>query len=174
MGKRSFGQFERKPRDFYPTPAVAVQPLLRFLPPATRFAEPCAGDGALIRALEAAGHVCVDAADIAPRGPGIRQQDAMDFICDEAALYITNPPWSRDILHPLIAHLSAHRPTWLLIDANWLFTKQAARLLPICSKIVTIGRVKWIPGTKMTGKDDAIWANFDARLDGPTEFFGKC
>lgn len=171
MGKRS--SFERRPRDTYDTPAEAVRPLLRFLPPGTRFAEPCAGAGDLVRHLEAEGHVCVDASDIAPRGPNIRQQDALTFQCDDAAVVVTNPPWSRDILHPLIRHLSARRPTWLLIDANWLFTKQAAPLLPICSKIVTIGRVKWIPDSKMTGKDDAIWALFDERLDGPTEFFGR-
>lgn len=171
MGKRS--SFDRVPRDYYPTPAEAVAPLLRFLPPATRFAEPCAGDGRLVRHLEAAGHVCVDAADIAPQANWIRRQDALTYQNDDASVYITNPSWTRSVLHPLIRHLAAHRPTWLLIDANWLFTKQAAPLLLICSKIVTIGRVKWIPDSKMTGKDDAIWANFDARLDGPTEFFGR-
>lgn len=171
MGKRS--DFPRVERDFYCTPAEAVVPLLRFLPPATRFAEPCAGDGALVSHLEAAGHVCVDAADICPQAPGIRQQDALEFQCDDAALYISNTPWKRPLLHRLIAHLSAHRPTWLLIDANWMFTRQAAPLLLTCSKVVTIGRVKWIPDSKMTGKDDAAWFLFDARLDGPTEFHGR-
>lgn len=171
MGKRS--TFERRPRDTYDTPFEAVVPLLRFLPPSTRFAEPCAGDGALIRHLGQAGHACVDAVDIEPRGPGIRQQDALTFECDGAAVYITNPPWTRSVLHPLIKHLSDHRPTWLLLDANWAFTKQAAPLLLRCSKIVTIGRVKWIPDSKMTGKDDACWFLFDERLDGPTEFHGR-
>ena len=50
MGKRS--DFERKPRDFYPTPIEAVYPLLEHLEENFLFAEPCAGDGALINHLE--------------------------------------------------------------------------------------------------------------------------
>ena len=46
MGKRS--NFERKPRDFYPTPIEAVYPLLEHLEEDFTFAEPCAGDGALL------------------------------------------------------------------------------------------------------------------------------
>ena len=49
MGRRS--DFPRIPRDAYATPAEAVVPLLPFLAPATRFIEPCAGDGALTRHL---------------------------------------------------------------------------------------------------------------------------
>ena len=56
MGKRS--DFERKPRDFYPTPIEAVYPLLPHLPDGFSFAEPCAGDGALIEHLETKG-VCM-------------------------------------------------------------------------------------------------------------------
>ncbi len=55
MGKRS--DFERVPRDFYPTPYEAVVPLLAHLPENCSYAEPCAGDGALIKhlALQASG-----------------------------------------------------------------------------------------------------------------------
>ena len=56
MGKRS--DFERKPRDFYPTPIEAVEPLLPHLPEGFKFAEPCAGNGALIEHLESKG-VCM-------------------------------------------------------------------------------------------------------------------
>lgn len=172
MGKRS--DFPRRPRDTYDTPAEAVTPLLRFLPPATRFAEPCAGAGQLMDHLEAAGHKCVGAWDIEPRRYDIETADALTTdVPVEASHVITNPPWTRAILHPLIAHLASYRPTWVLIDANWLFTKQAAPLLSICQTVVTIGRVKWIPDSKMTGKDDAIWALFDLRSAGSTEFHGR-
>ena len=50
MGKRS--DFERVERDFYPTPIEAVRPLIPFLPKQGLFAEPCAGDGRLIRHIE--------------------------------------------------------------------------------------------------------------------------
>ena len=47
MGKRS--DFERVPRDYYPTPFEAVRPLVPHLPDKGLFGEPCAGDGRLIR-----------------------------------------------------------------------------------------------------------------------------
>ena len=50
MGKRS--DFERKPRDFYPTPREAIEPLIPHLPETGLFAEPCAGDGRLIDCIE--------------------------------------------------------------------------------------------------------------------------
>jgi hypothetical protein len=50
MGKRS--SFERIPRDFYPTLAAAVPPLIPHLRGVRTFAEPCSGDGALVRHLE--------------------------------------------------------------------------------------------------------------------------
>ena len=50
MGKRS--DFERVERDFYPTPIEAVRPLVPHLPKTGLFAEPCAGDGRLIRHIE--------------------------------------------------------------------------------------------------------------------------
>lgn len=52
-------------------------------------------------------------------------------------------------------------PTWLLFDADWAHTKQASEYLKYCSKIVSIGRVKWIPDSKMTGKDNCAWYLFN-------------
>ena len=80
-----------------------------------------------------------------------------------ADVIITNPPWSRDLMHRLIAHFQNIRPTWLLLDADWAHTKQAAPFLPHCSDIVAIGRVKWIEGSKYTGKDNCAWYRFDIR-----------
>ena len=67
------------------------------------------------------------------------------------------------MLHGLIAHFQNIAPTWLLLDADWKQTRQAAPYLPHCSDIVAIGRVKWIEGSKYTGKDNACWYRFDAR-----------
>jgi hypothetical protein len=173
MGKRTLDQKPRAARDFYSTPEEAVRPLLRFLPPETRFAEPCAGDGRLIRHLEAAGHVCVDAGDIHPLAPGIRQCDARDFVCPDAAVYISNPPFAWPLVGGIIDHLMQHRPTWMLLEADWFHNARTARLVLRCSKIVSIGRLKWIEGSASAGKQNYVWANFDARLDGPTEFHGR-
>ena len=62
MGKRS--NFERREADFYPTPRAAVVPLIPYLRGIRTFAEPCAGDGALVRHLEGFGLRCVYAGDI--------------------------------------------------------------------------------------------------------------
>ena len=59
------------------------------------------------------------------------------------------------------------------LDANWLFTAQAAAYMPRVRKIIIIGRVKWIPGTTMTGKDDAIWIALDKPAQSPPLFFGR-
>ena len=45
-------------------------------------------------------------------------------------------------------------------------TLQAVPFLRHCSDIVTIGRVKWIEGSKHTGKDNHAWYRFDARHKG--------
>lgn len=159
MGKRS--DFERRPQDKYFTPQAAVAPLLPHLKPGSSFVEPCAGDGRLIRHLEAAGHRCHYACDIEPDDVRIPRRDALEITHVAADYVISNPPWGRDVFHPLIAHFAPMVPTWFLFDANWLFTKQAAPYMKWCSKIVVIGRVKWIEGSKMTGKDDAVWGLFE-------------
>lgn len=171
MGKRS--NFERAPRDFYPTPAEAVVPLLPFLPQGTRFCEPCAGDGALMDHLTAAGHICARARDIEPRRDDIEQKDALTTLTGNIDCFITNPPWDRKILHPLIVHLSHQAPTWLLFDADWMHTRQSAPFMPILRKIVSVGRVKWIPDSPFTGKDNCAWYLFDAGGVRPVEFHGR-
>lgn len=162
MGKRS--DFERKERDFYPTPVEAVAPLLPHLAPGSAFIEPCAGDGALIRHLEAAGHVCTAAFDIEPLGPGIERRDA--FEVQERGLFITNPPWDRPILHPLIHHLVTLGEAWLLFDADWMHTVQAAPFEPMLRKVVSVGRVKWMADTSNTGMDNAAWYLFGRPVEG--------
>jgi hypothetical protein len=180
MGKRS--NFERLPRDYYPTPREAVVPLLDHLPQEEFvYVEPCAGDGRLI------GHIgdlteglaqCIYASDIEPQVEGIRVADALqiNFGSDYGVvdLCITNPPWERKFLHAFIDHWLDICPTWLLFDADWAHTKQSATLMTYCKKIVSVGRVKWIEGSKMTGKDNCSWYLFDRNHLGPhTEFYGR-
>lgn len=170
MGKRS--TFDRVPRDFYPTPAEAVKPLLTHLAPGTVFLEPCAGNGVLVNHLQAAGHRCTYAVDIEPHWPTIRLGDArcMSYNMDGATCFITNPPWSRDVLHPLIVNLSDQAPTWLLFDADWAHTRQAAPFRSRLRRIVSVGRVKWIPDSPFTGKDNCAWHLFDRPSEEPCAF----
>jgi len=156
MGKRS--AFDRIPRDVYPTPAAAVPPLIPHLRGVRSFAEPCAGDGSLVRHLEACGLRRVYDGDIATG------QDALtvtDMGSPDAI--ITNPPYERSLMHALIQHLQQIAPTWLLLDLDWAATKQAIPYLANCSDIVTVGRLRWIAGTKHAGKDNYGWYRFDAR-----------
>lgn len=170
MGKRS--DFERVARDFYPTPFEAVAPLFPFLPPRTKFIEPCAGDGRLIRHIESRGHKCVYACDIEPQAEGIEKKDVLFFNAElpPCDMVITNPPWARETLHPMIDLFSSHAPTWLLFDADWAHTVQAAPFSRLCEKIVSIGRVKWIENSDNGGMENAAWFLF-RRGAKNTQFF---
>lgn len=174
MGKRS--DFDRIPRDFYPTPLTALVPLLPHLPTGAHFAEPCAGDGALINGLldERPDLQCIAATDIEPKADGIEQRDVFDFdVSSVDCLIITNPPWDRKILHPMIEHLSDQNPTWLLFDADWMHTKQSAPYMPRLRKVVSVGRVKWIPDSPHTGKDNCAWYLFDRPGGSDPIFIGR-
>ena len=171
MGKRS--EFERVPRDYYPTPYQAVLPLVAHLPEWYTFIEPCAGDGRLIDHLEKHGGKCTHAYDIEPQNDRVMMYDAMLLKQLSTPYIITNPPWDRKVLHPMIEHFSSIAPTWLLFDADWMHTKQSIDFMPRLKKVVSIGRVKWIEGSKSTGKDNCCWYLFDKPNDIPTQFFGR-
>ncbi len=173
MGKRS--NFERVERDFYPTPDKAFDPLMPHLFDIQKFVEPCAGDGALIRSLEARGLECSYACDVAPR-MNCEARDALSLTREdiaEDAVIITNPPWDRRLLHPMILHFAQLAPTWLLFDADWAHTKQSAPYMALCTHIVSVGRLKWIPDSKMTGKDNCAWYRFQVANDNATRFIGR-
>ena len=172
MGKRS--NFERVPRDFYPTPYEAVLPLNAHLNFSVQYTEPCAGDGRLVDHLTNLGHIAVDKYDIEPRRDDIIQKDFRD-VKPQGDYVITNPPWDRKILHPMIEYFAIKKkiPTWLLFDADWMHTKQSVEYMSFAKKIVSIGRVKWIEGSKSVGKDNCCWYLFDASYVGPTMFYGR-
>ena len=177
MGK--YSDFKRLPRDYYKTPFEAVKPLVPHLQEVQTFAEPCAGDGQLIRFLNCVGLECVAAYDIEPQKDLIVQKDALSLASVDmkgADVIITNPPWTRRVLHAFLSHFvrELNMPTWLLFDAGWVHTKQSIPFQPWLRRIVSVGRVKWIEGTKMTGKEDCCWHYF-AHQDNPnaTKFYGR-
>lgn len=167
MGKRS--SFPRKARDLYETPIKAVAPLVPFLNGTKRFAEPCAGKGALVRHLEMFGLKCVYEGDMHTGKNAL----ARDRYARGEYNIITNPPHTRSEMHKLIEHFQAIAPTWLLIDLDWVANFQACPYLPKCSDIVIIGRVKWIEKSKFTGKENYAWYRFDSEHRGATKIHNR-
>lgn len=194
MGKRSSG-FAKRANSFYSTPYYPAMPVLfPYLPPLRRFAEPCAGDGRMIRFLEDQGHTCVYACDIAPKpyAPGmepmgntvIHQCDVLEHSetlrASKPELIITNPPWDRDphaegggLLHEMIRLFIDICPTWLLFDADWAHTLQAASLGQYCHAIVPVGRVKWIEDSEYGAKDNTCWYFFSHDHFDTTRFYWR-
>ena len=188
MGKRS--NFERIPRDYYPTPKEAVEPLFPHLKNVKHFVEPCAGNGALIDHLEKIylinlllenkvdkpRIICSYACDIEPQRNDIDKKNALSLMAEDVPVmdcFITNPPWDREVLHPLIFHLTSIKPAWLLFDADWMHTKQSSIFQKMLKKVVSIGRIKWIEGSKNTSKDNCCWYYFDENNKDQTKFYGR-
>lgn len=194
MGKRSAGQFDRSPRDFYRTvDPRAVAALNPYLDAGTKFVEPCAGAGDLVRDLAGLGHECVFAGDIEPQkgeglfGTSIMRADAFNFERCPGVGYndyriITNPPWQRAQLHALIPHMIQQHPTWLLFDADWPHTIQddvakeygvptTPELMAHCKIVICVGRLKWF--NDQAGKDNSAWYLFDRDIHPYAQFYGK-
>jgi len=126
--------------------------------------------------LDLEGFTCVSAFDVMPLRSDIRQHDASWITradLNGADCVITNPPWDRAPLHQIIERCATLVPTWLLFDADWMHTAQAAPYLQICRKIVSVGRVKWIAESANTGKDNCCWYLFNAKSSEPTIFVGR-
>lgn len=167
MGRRS--NFKRRPHDAYDT--IDPNATLRLLPHLDgikTFAEPCAGKGELVKQLYAHGLTCTFVGDISI---GIDALTVTDFGKPDAI--ITNPPWTRQLLHPMIRHFSALAPTWLLFDCDWAYNAQATPYLDQCTDIVAVGRLRWMKDSKHTGKDNAAWYRFDALHKGGPHFHGR-
>jgi hypothetical protein len=169
MGKRS--DFLRIARDNYATPARAVEPLLPWLPPQSRFIDPCCNGGPseLIDRLIHAGHVLYGAYSWPDDDARVTKYDI-----EPGVIVVTNPPYwgqPRD-LHPLIENLSSQAVTLLLMSADWMHNKRSAEILHYrCRMIVSARRVKWIAGSEHTAKDNAAWYQFGPPRTGATPVF---
>ena len=151
MGKRS--NFKKIEKDAYmTTDSRAIRPFFEHYQESMfTYYEPCVGNGDLIKLLNPL--KCVGFSDT--------EKDARNYQYNtDADMFITNPPWTRDILHPIIENLRLQKPTWLLFDADWMFTAQSNRYMKFCKVILPVGRLKWIPGTRDVGKDNCAWYLF--------------
>jgi hypothetical protein len=166
--KKARGLYEtREPR--------AVEALSTYLPPGSRFIEPCAASGRLRGHLIAHpnGYTCDRASDIVPLASDVERKDVFSYTSADVApgaAFITNPPYDRDVLDPLIAHLSDVAPTWLLLYVGWLFAQESA---PLCDRmrfIVPLGhRPRWFDGKGSETRDFA-WVLFGQPDKEPAKF----
>ena len=119
---------------------------------------------------------CSWASDLEPQTNNILTRHFREINIDdlfEADYIITNPPWDRSLLHPMIEYFTAFRPTWLLFDADWMHTKQSVPYMGMLKKIVSIGRVKLIEKNKSVGKDNCCGYLFDRKQSKNTKFYGR-
>lgn len=173
MARRS--DFKRVERDYYRTFDPKAGHALRPFVEDVKFAlEPFAGAGDLTAQFPEINWM---ETDIEPQSDTVLKRDAFRYSESELNAFdcvISNPPWSRPIMHKAIEHFASIIPTWFLLDANWVWTKQASPYInKYLTDIVTIGRLKWIEGTNMSGKDDCAWFRFSADKKEPTRFFGR-
>lgn len=175
MGKTS--NYERNPRDFYKTPEKAVLPLLDHLPKDFTFCEPCAGDGQLVGWLEKYfGAMCFFATDIEPQVNWIIEGNSLHLTEQDVApcdYVLTNPPFKWVWLAPLMDKWISLKPTVLLLPADFAHNIRFEPYLRHCTKIVSVGRVKWIEDSKASGVENYSWYFFDKDNNKPTEFYGR-
>ena len=176
MGKRS--EFEKLPKDYYPTPEDAFKPVAKLFDKGVIFCEPCAGDGRLAAHVErwVEGSLCAFMMDIEPQGPHILKGDSTllnSEHVDNCDVIITNPPYTWSVLSPMLDRWIPMLPTALLLPADFMHNKRFHKYLRHCAYIKSIGRVKWIEDSKMSGKDNYAWFFFTPEEQVQTIFEGR-
>lgn len=175
MSKRS--DFERVPKDFYATvdPKAIPERFVQEVRGKT-YCEPCYGEGDLEDLLMDVA-TCKWRSDIRATVGSSKVMDALDLDwCDiaDCDLIITNPPYKKDLLLPLIDHFASLKPTWLLLPADMMHNKYFAPYMETCSKAVSIGRLCWFPkeGKRVASTDNFCWYLFGNKTT-KTTFYGR-
>jgi len=175
MSKRS--SFDKIHKDFYPTtdPKVLVPEFVKSIR-GRCYAEPCCGAGDLTELLMEVA-ICKWESDVEDRGCG-KLWDAMylsDHELEKCDLIVTNPPFTKSVLLPLIDHFITLKPTWLLLPADLMHNQYFGEYMRKCSKIVSIGRIKWFKDSPSYSTDNFAWYfwKHKATTDTKTEFYGK-
>lgn len=168
-------------RGFWPTPYAGVPALMQHLPKVFTYCEPCVGRGDLIKHMShfRKGAILTQAYDTHPLIDDVRLLDTRYLTADdttspihgEADFIITNPPWIKEMMEPMLLRWPQLKPTWVLVNATFLHTLWGARIMPYCHKIVSIGRIQWIPGSKGTGLVDACWLLLDKPRGKQPDFY---
>lgn len=178
MERRLHGiRMQNAPRDFYSTPAIAVEELLARETFEGRVWEPCCGEGAISRVLEASGHEVVSSDIHSPcHGHG-----GVDFLrrrpAFEPSAIITNPPYNlatkmvqRAKMFPTV------RKVAMLLRLNFLEGRARKpffedREFPLARVWVFSYRISCYPGghveEKRAGMIPFAWYVWDRSHEGP-------
>lgn len=178
MSKRS--DFLKKGKDFYATVDAKAIPtkLVDFIKGKT-YAEPAYGNGDLENLLSGVA-TCKWRSDIRNTVDNSLVMDALDVTKEDLVdcdLIVTNPPFSKDILLPLIDHFVSLKPTWLLLPADYAHNIYFSPYMERCSKVVSVGRVCWFPkdGKRVASTENFAWYfwKYCATSDTDTIFYGR-
>lgn len=178
MSKRS--NFDKVPKDFYATvDPKAIPPKLVDFIRGKSYAEPCYGEGDLEDLLMDVA-TCKWRSDIRETVGSSKVMDALEVTKDDLKdcdLIATNPPFSKDVLLPLIDHFVSLKPTWLLLPADYMHNLYFGPYMDKCSKVVSVGRICWFPkeGKRVASTENFAWYFWKqgATTDTGTVFYGR-
>ena len=93
---------------------------------------------------------------------------------ENANVIITNPPYDKPMLLPLIDHFISLKPTWLLLPSDMMHNIYFAPYVRKCRTIISVGRLYWQPN-KVRGKSNFCWFYWPKGSTGEyaTEFIGR-
>lgn len=176
MGVARKEKRKRQSLDFSATPPECVEALLaeeeRYLAQLGTLWEPCAGDGAIVRVLEAAGFR-VARSDLVDRGcPGtVELQAFLQFEVARGSAIITNPPFGSRFPIRLVEHALRLGIGYvaLLLPAAWA---NAADRLALTTRweLAAIYSLTWRPDFTGEGRpvQQMTWYVWDARRNHQT------
>lgn len=170
-----FSNFERIPRDLYETiDSRAIPPnFLKYIT-GNKYYEPSCGSGKLIDQLEPHAE-CIGASDIVPLGrySGDMPKDALNLSLYDvrgADCIITNPIYKKDMLLPLIDHLSSLKPTWLLLPSDLMHNGYMVPYMKRCERVVSVGRLYFFLNEWVI-KQPFDYEELDKKWDGQIEWY---
>lgn len=174
MGKRS--SFEKVPKEFYPTTDPnAVVPLVRFIRGRT-YAEPCYGNGDLEDLLVDVA-TCKWRSDVRETVSSSKVTGALSITAKDIAdcdLILTNPPFSKPVLLPMLDHFISLKETWLLLPADYMHNSYFGSYMRRCKSVVSIGRLRWFKDSKASSTDNFCWYFWPkGATQEQTRFYGR-
>lgn len=179
--------YQRTDHDFYATPAWVTAALLKHVTLRGPVWEPCCGDGAMARVIEADGHA-VHATDLSDFGFG---QAGLDFFsCEQfpegCQAMVTNPPYGdggvnqratnvsksmlRFVQHAIQLTEQTNGQLALLVRFQWMAGKRASELItsgPLDTVVALTKRITWFDRGKETnqGQHHHAWLFWDCQRD---------